>query len=80
MIALQEERKFLHDLSSPLTITHGNLKILLRKIEQDQQCADRDDYIRRLHHAMDACERIALMLAERRKHLIELSQQSQSDS
>lgn len=75
MITVQEERKFLHDLSSPLTITHGNLKILLKKMETEQLTSDRDDSLKRLQHAMAACEKLALMLSERRQYLIALGQQ-----
>lgn len=80
MIAQQNESRFLHDLSSPLTITHGNLKILIKKVELDQEFNNREDYLKRLKHAMDACERIVEMLAERRQHLIASGQQMDLDS
>ncbi|MFW7379419.1 MAG: hypothetical protein ACOH5I_11465 [Oligoflexus sp.] len=80
MITVQEERKFLHDLSSPLTITHGNLKILLKKFESEQQTSDHDDSLKRLQHAMAACERLAVMLSERRQYLIALGQELQDSA
>lgn len=74
MSSKREERRFLHDLSSPLTIAHGNLKILLKKTERMESLSDRDDYLMRLNHAMMACERLAELVAERRQYIITLGQ------
>jgi K+-sensing histidine kinase KdpD len=65
-----EERKFLHDLSSPLAIAHGNLKILIRRLKSDEPL-DTEEHNQRLDHALQACDRLARMISERRKRLID---------
>lgn len=68
----EDERKFLHDISNPLSIAHGNLKIALRKMdplkEIDPQCLE---IIERLNKAIEACDRMVKQVGERRQILLE---------
>ncbi len=68
----EDERKFLHDISNPLSIVHGNLKIALRKMdplkEADPQCLE---VIERLGKAIEACDRIVKQVGERRQFLLD---------
>ena len=74
-MSFEEERKFLHDVANPLSIAHGNLKIALRKLDG---VIDKDPQLRevleRLNKAMDACEKMAKQVGDRRQVLMEKQQ------
>ncbi|WP_141736005.1 hypothetical protein [Oligoflexus tunisiensis] len=71
-MSFEEERKFLHDVANPLSIAHGNLKIALRKMDgmNDQDPILRD-VLERLHKAMEACEKMAKQVGDRRQALMD---------
>jgi hypothetical protein len=68
----EEERKFLHDVANPLSIAHGNLKIALRKLDamkgQDPLVLE---VLERLNKAMEACEKMAKQVGDRRQVLMD---------
>jgi signal transduction histidine kinase len=71
-MSLEDERKFLHDVANPLSIAHGNLKIALRKMEGvTDKNAQQREVLERLHKAIEACEKIAKQLGDRRKTLMD---------
>jgi signal transduction histidine kinase len=78
-MAFEDERKFLHDLANPLSIAHGNLRIALRKMdglgEKDPQVRE---VLERLNKAMEACEKMAKQVADRRQVLMEKQNQAAS--
>jgi hypothetical protein len=70
-MSIEEERKFLHDVANPLSIAHGNLKIVLRKMNgMNEQDPILKDVMERLHKAMEACEKMAKQVGERRQALM----------
>lgn len=80
-MSFEEERKFLHDVANPLSIAHGNLKIALRKMDGIK---DMDPQVRevleRLNKAMEACEKMAKQVGERRQVLMDKQQNNQAAS
>jgi len=74
-MSFEDERQFLHDVANPLSIAHGNLKIALRKMEG---VTDNDPQIRevleRLNKAMEACEKMAKQVGDRRQALMDKQQ------
>ncbi|MDQ3233796.1 MAG: hypothetical protein M3Q07_18420 [Pseudobdellovibrionaceae bacterium] len=71
-MSFEDERKFLHDVANPLSIAHGNLKIALRKLDSFK---DMDPQLRevldRLNKALDACDKMAKQVGERRQELMD---------
>jgi hypothetical protein len=70
----EDERKFLHELANPLSIVHGNIRIMMRKLQALQAQSGHlspEEFQERLQKAMEACERVVASLAERRKSLYE---------
>lgn len=78
-MSFEDERKFLHDVANPLSIAHGNLKIALRKLDgikdQDPQVREVLD---RLNKAMEACEKMAKQVGDRRQALMDKQNQAAS--
>lgn len=71
-MSFEGERKFLHDVANPLSIAHGNLKIALRKMDglKDQN-PDMREVLERLNKAMEACEKMAKQVGDRRQALMD---------
>lgn len=67
--ACGSERDFLHDLSNPLAIAYGNLKILTMKLDADLASLPVDDILQRLHKAVGSFEKANQLLDARRTHL-----------
>jgi len=62
----KSEREFLHDLSNPLAIAYGNLKILASKLEADQSAIPMDMIVKKLLKAVNSFERANELLDKRR--------------
>lgn len=64
-----EERKFLHDLSNPLAIGYGNIRIAFKKLEAISEDAEApaNQVVDRLKKAIDAFERVNEILEIRKK-------------
>lgn len=76
-MAFEDERKFLHDVANPLSIAHGNLKIALRRMDGlKNQEPDLRDILDRLQKAMEACEKMAKQLGDRRQAIMDKEQGS----
>ncbi len=72
-----EERKFLHDVANPLSIAHGNLKIALRKMDALKgQDLELREVIERVQKALEACEKMAKQVGDRRQALMDKQQSS----
>ena len=63
------EREFLHDLSNPLAIAYGNLKIISAKIEADPNAMDIDAVMVKVNKALKAFEKANVLLDKRRNHI-----------
>ncbi|HET9240972.1 MAG TPA: hypothetical protein VFO10_27145 [Oligoflexus sp.] len=74
-MSFEDERKFLHDVANPLSIAHGNLKIALRKMDGlKDQGAEYREVLERLTKAMEACEKMAKQVGDRRQTLLDKEQ------
>jgi archaellum component FlaC len=74
-MSFEDERKFLHDVANPLSIAHGNLKIALRKMDGiKDQSPDFQEVLERLTKAMEACEKMAKQVGDRRQALMDKEQ------
>lgn len=62
----KSEREFLHDLSNPLAIAYGNLKILATKLESDQNSIPMEMIVSKLTKAVNSFERANALLDKRR--------------
>ncbi len=72
-----EERKFLHDVANPLSIAHGNLKIALRKMDALKgQELELREVVERVQKALEACEKMAKQVGDRRQALMDKQQSS----
>lgn len=67
----QEERKFMHDLSNPMAIAQGNIKLTLRKLKKDEGAMTISEIIERLEKTSEAFERMNEMMSLRRSIIIE---------
>ncbi|MFK7827139.1 MAG: hypothetical protein AB8G05_23550 [Oligoflexales bacterium] len=65
----KSEREFLHDLSNPLAIAYGNLKIISAKIEADPNAMDLDAVLVKVNKALKAFEKANALLDKRRNHI-----------
>ncbi len=76
-MANDDERKFLHDIANPLSIAHGNLKIALRKLDAvKEQAPELREILERVNKAMEACEKMAKQVGDRRQVLMDKEQKS----
>lgn len=75
-----DERKFLHDLSNPLAIGYGNVKILSSKLQKNPDALDKGDIIARLEKALTAFDRVNKLISDRRHDLLKESDHSVSAS
>lgn len=74
-MSFEDERKFLHDVANPLSIAHGNLKIALRKMDGlKDQGSELREVQERLNKAMEACEKMAKQVGDRRQALMDKDQ------
>ena len=62
------EQKFIHDLSSPLTVVQGGLDILLLKIKNGQ-ITSLDQVVERVEKLIDNSDKVVKLLQERKKSL-----------
>ncbi len=62
----REQRRFLHDLSNPLAIAQGNLRIVIDKLKKDAVLDEADPRLQRLEKALAACQQINVLLVDRR--------------
>ena len=62
----KSEREFLHDLSNPLAIAYGNLKILATKLDADQNSIPMEMIVSKLTKAVNSFERANALLDKRR--------------
>lgn len=65
----QTEREFLHDLSNPLAIAYGNMRILSVKMEKDLNSLSPELILEKLHKALAAFERTNKLLELRRVYI-----------
>jgi hypothetical protein len=76
-MSFEEERKFLHDVANPLSIAHGNLKLALRKMEKAKgQDPELQEILERMQKAMEACEKMAKQVGDRRQSLMDKEQKT----
>ena len=68
---MESERKFLHEMSNPLAIGFGNIKILLSKLQKTQNDISAEYTIDKVSKALDALERVNRLIEERRRELKE---------
>lgn len=72
-----EERQFLHDLSNPLAICLGNLKIMLEKLKTDPGSVQLDQLLDKLTKATDGVDQARKMLSARRKELVRRDEEAE---
>lgn len=78
-MSFEDERKFLHDVANPLSIAHGNLKIALRKMDGiKDQGTEFQEILERLTKAMEACEKMAKQVGDRRQALMDKEQKPEA--
>lgn len=65
-----DERKFLHDLSNPIAICFGNIKIISSKLKKDPSSVTAEYLMTRLEKTVGAFDRINDMLADRRELIL----------
>jgi hypothetical protein len=76
-MSFEEERKFLHDVANPLSIAHGNLKLALRKMEKAKgEDPELQEILERMQKAMEACEKMARQVGDRRQLLMDKEQKT----
>lgn len=73
----ESERQFLHDLSNPIAVSLGNIKILHRKIKQDPATFPHDAIIERLEKALQAFNTMQELIANRRRALADCGEQGE---
>jgi hypothetical protein len=66
---MQEERKFLHDIASPLTTVQLNLDSVLMLLE-DNKPEELPEAITLLQRCLDQAKRASTMIQARREYLI----------
>ena len=73
-----DERRFLHDLSTPLSVVSGHLKLLQMHFQGDEKSPpmDQDKVQKSIETSLKNIERVASMLSQRRAAL---KTQSSSD-
>ena len=59
----------MHDLSNPLAIAQGNVKLVLRKLNKDPNSLAISEIMERLTKASDAFDRATEMIADRRSDI-----------
>ena len=66
-----DERRFLHDLSTPLSIVSGHLKLLQMHFQGDEKSPpmDQDKIQKSIETSVKHIDRIATMLSKRRTAL-----------
>lgn len=64
-----DERKFIHDLSNPLAIAFGNLRLVSKGLEENPQLPPSPEMLVRMEKVMESFEKIIELLAERRRDL-----------
>lgn len=63
----QTEQVFLHDLSNPLAIAYGNIRILAKKLKQDPQSFSMEDILSRLEASLVAFDQANDKIRTRRE-------------
>lgn len=66
-----EERKFLHDLSNPLAVGYGNMRIIGKKLDTIENASEVAGLKigERVQKALESFEKVSAMLKERKKYL-----------
>jgi hypothetical protein len=64
-----DERQFLHDLSTPLMVSHGNLVLLLEKLRKDPAACQTPAFVEKMEKALLSIEKVSHMVSARRDHL-----------
>lgn len=72
------EREFLHDLSNPLAIAYGNMRIISAKLESDINSMDIETILTKINKSLNAFEK-ANQLLEQRRFFIKNSGAKQED-
>ena len=63
------ERAFLHDLSNPLAIAYGNMRLIVTKLEKDKTSMDIEAILVKLKKAGEAFDKATALLEARRAFL-----------
>ena len=64
--ALEPEQKFLHDISNPLSVGYGNLRLVVMKMKKDINSLEKDKILERLEKSLDAFDKATQLLSDRR--------------
>ncbi|SMF54776.1 hypothetical protein [Pseudobacteriovorax antillogorgiicola] len=70
-MSAKDERKFMHDLSNPIAIAQGNIKLTLRKLKKDPNSLTIEQIVERLGKASEAFDRVSEMMSSRRQILLD---------
>ena len=73
----ESERQFLHDLSNPIAISLGNIKILHKRIKQDPAAFPHDAILERLEKALQAFNTMQELIAKRKTALADFGEQGE---
>ena len=63
----KDERGFLHDISSPLAVGQGNLRIIISKLQTDPPAIGGEALLEKLRKVQTAVDKIVTLVTERRK-------------
>ncbi len=66
---ISDERKFIHDLSNPISIALGNLRLIARRWDEDPEVHPTTEMLARMEKVMENFEKIIELVAERRRAL-----------
>lgn len=61
------ERRFLHDISTPLTVAHGTTGVILGRLQADKDALPPEMLLDRMGKIYISLEKIVTMLNERRE-------------
>lgn len=63
------ENKFLHDISNPLSIAYGGLKLITMKLENNINAIAPEEILERINKAIFQIERLTELLNTRREEI-----------
>lgn len=63
---MEQEHHFLHDISSPLSVGYGNLRLVIMKLRKDPDSLDKSDILTRLEKSLKAFDQANSLLSDRR--------------
>lgn len=64
-----DERKFIHDLSNPISIALGNLRLITKRWEENPNESPSPEMLGQMEKVMENFEKIVELVAERRRAL-----------